>query len=90
VLEYQTGSLALRGGRKDLVMKTQRRFRPEFKRRLLKNYSVVLVPPPRLFADMRSLTGSFTIGNNNTPKEALRTLPIRPLLWKNGFGSWNS
>ena len=35
VLEYQTGSWALKGGKKDLVMKTQGRFRPEFKRQVI-------------------------------------------------------
>ena len=35
MLEYQTGSSALKGGRKDLVMRAQRKFRPEFKRQVV-------------------------------------------------------
>ena len=35
MLECQTGSSALKWGRKDLVMRIQRKFRPEFKRQVV-------------------------------------------------------
>jgi hypothetical protein len=72
--------LSPEGGRKDLVMKTQRRFRPEFKRQVIEELLSGISSPARLFVVMKYPPAFSITGNSSTPKEPLRIPRIKPPL----------
>ena len=77
MLEYQTGSLAPKGGRKDLVMKTQRRFRPEFKRQVIEELLSGISSPAQIIRRYQISSGLLYHWKKQYAKGAFENPPDR-------------